>query len=131
MRAAEYISPDINPSPMHSSARARLTISGALIGCSLLFGSCYTYRLATHAQPATDELSTTKVRAYSLFWGLLNKPQVMHTPNCDALEVNGVSEVTIRTNLGNALLTVVTLGIYCPVTVSWKCAKPCQQTDSI
>ena len=53
------------------------------------------------------------------------------TPNCDAMEVNGVSEVTVKTNLGYALITVVTLGIYCPVNISWKCAKPCQQTDSL
>jgi hypothetical protein len=97
----------------------------------MMLSSCYTYRLATHAQPATDQLTTTTKHTYSLFWGLLNKPQVLQTPNCDELGVNGVSEVTIKTNLGYALLTVVTLGIYCPVNISWKCAKPCQQTDSL
>jgi len=97
----------------------------------MLLSSCYTYRLATHAQPSTDQLKTTTIYAYSLFWGLLNKPQVLQTPNCDAMGVNGVSEVTVKTNLGYALVTIVTLGIYCPVNISWKCAKPCQQTDSL
>jgi hypothetical protein len=106
-------------------------LTALLVGCSLSFSSCYTYRLATHAQPATDELTTTTIHAHSLFWGLLNKPQVLQTPNCDKLGVNGVSEVTVKTNLGYALLTIATLGIYCPVNITWKCAKPCQQTESL
>lgn len=97
----------------------------ALAAALILNTGCYTYRVATRAQPATDDLATTKKYAYSLFWGILNNPQVIKTPNCDQLGVNGVAEMTVRTNFGYALLTVATLGIYCPVTVSWKCAKPC------
>src|ERR1700712_2488576 len=106
---------------MQVSTSIRLRMTGLLIASSMLFSSCYTYRLATHAQPATDQLTTTTIHAYSLFWGILNKPQVLMTPNCDKLGVNGVAEVTIKTNFANAVLTIVTLGIYCPVKVSWKC----------
>lgn len=97
--------------------------------CSL--SGCYSYRLATHAQPSTDKVTIAKKHACSLFWGIINKPQVITTPSCDALGVTGVSEVNIKTNFGNALLTVVTLGIYCPVTVEWKCSKPCQQVGEL
>jgi hypothetical protein len=97
----------------------------------LALPGCYSYRLATKAQPSTDQLKTTKIHTSSLFWGLVNKPQVIHTPNCDAMDVLGVSEVQIRTNLGYVLLTVATLGIYCPMTIYWKCSKPCLQTDSL
>jgi hypothetical protein len=106
----------------------RTVKSAALAGLLILHAGCYTYRLATHAQSSTDELITTKKTAHSLFWGLLNKPQAVMTPNCDQLGVNGVAEVTVKTNFGYALLTIATLGIYCPVTISWKCAKPCNPT---
>lgn len=108
----------------------RRNLSFLLAGC-MLCSSCYTYRLATHAQPATESLVTTRKTAHSLFWGLLNKPQVITTPNCDDLGAPGVSEVIVRTNFGYACVTLLTLGIYCPVTVEWKCAKKCQQIQPL
>ena len=116
---------------MHRYSAFRIKVLGMLLGGSMMMSSCYTYRLATHAQPSTDALTTTTITAHSYFWGILNKPQVLKTPNCDNLGVNGVAEVTVKTNFGYALVTIATLGIYCPVKVSWKCAKPCQQSDSL
>lgn len=104
-----------------------IAVTPALLGLP----GCYSYRLATHAQPSTDIQYSKKVHASSLFWGLVNKPQEIHTPNCDSLDVLGVSEVQIRTSFGNAVLTVLTLGIYCPITVTWSCSKPCAQNDSL
>ena len=97
--------------------------------CTL--SSCYSYRLATHSQPSTDRATIARVHACSLFWGIINKPQVITTPSCDALGATGVSEVSVKTSFGNAFLTVITLGIYCPVIIEWKCAKPCQQTGEL
>ena len=71
------------------------------------------------------------MHAHSLFWGLVNKPQVVHPKNCDDIGVNGMAEVVVKTNLGYALITIATLGIYCPVNIYWKCSKPCMQTDSL
>ena len=102
-----------------------------LFACLLFLNSCYSYKLSTKAHGATDELRTTTIHTYSLFWGLMNKPQEMHTPNCDAIGSLGVSEVTIKTNFGNALMTVATLGIYCPVKVIYKCSKPCPQSGEL
>ena len=115
---------------MQLLSRLKLPVLALVLSCTTM-SSCYTYRLATHAQPATETLVTTRKTVHSLFWGVLNKPQVLHTPNCDALGVNGVSEVMVRTNFGYAFITVLTLGIYCPVTIEWKCAKPCQQTGDL
>ncbi|HRZ78102.1 MAG TPA: hypothetical protein P5248_12080, partial [Bacteroidales bacterium] len=81
----------------------------------LSFSSCYTYKLATHAQPGGDELVSTTVHAQSLFWGLVNKPQVLRPGPCDALDLPGVAEVKVETNFANVLLTFATLGIYCPM----------------
>lgn len=101
-----------------------------LIGSSMFMSSCYTYQLATKAQASTD-IYHKPIYAYSLFWGLLNKPQIIRTPACDKLEAGGVAEVSIRTNFGFALLTVATLGIYCPVQVTYKCGKPVQQVGEM
>lgn len=114
--------------PLHT---LRKMILVALAPALLALPGCYSYRLATHAQPSTDIQYAKKVHAASLFWGLVNKPQEIHTPNCDSLDVLGVSEVQIKTSFLNAVLTVATLGIYCPVTITWSCSKPCSQTDGI
>src|ERR1041384_3093868 len=99
------------------------------ISLCLSLSSCYTYKLATKAQPGGDELQTTTIHASSLFWGLVNKPQVLQTPPCDALDAYGVAEVKMITSFGNALITVATLGIYCPLKVVYKCSKTCPQSE--
>ena len=103
--------------------RMKTLILCLAIGC--LFSSCYTYRLSTHAQAGTD---VTVVNANSYFWGLLQSPKSgITTPNCDSLDINGMSVVRVRTNLGYALITVLTLGIWCPMKIEWRCGKPCQK----
>lgn len=99
------------------------------ITVALCCSSCYSYRLATHDQPGS--IYSESVTANSYLWGLVNKPTQIQTPVCDSLEVNGVAEVTIKTNFGYALITVVTLGIWCPVKIVWICSKPCQQIGNL
>lgn len=119
----------INPSGRGRLITASLT---ALVLCSTpLLHGCYSYRLATQAQPSTDITAAQSVRTHSLFWGIINKPQVITTPTCDSLGVNGVAEVYVKNNFGNALVTVLTLGIYSPVRIEWKCSKPCTQTGEL
>lgn len=90
---------------------------------------CYTYRLATDAQEGSEALDPVVANSY--FWGLLNKPVQISTPDCDALKAKGVSIVSIKTNLGYALITVATLGIWCPVKVQWQCSKPCTPSGEL
>ena len=94
----------------------------------LLFSSCYSYRISTRAQPGT-EVSTKTVHAF--FWGLVQSPKEITTPNCDSLKLNGMALVQMKTNFGYALITVATLGIWCPMQVEWKCSKPCQVTTPL
>lgn len=109
---------------------SRLKTLSMLSGIMML-SSCYTFKIATKAQSATDELQTTTVHTYSLFWGAVNKHQTMPTPNCDALGSLGMAEVKVKTNFGYALITVATLGIYCPMEVVYKCSKPCPQDGEL
>jgi hypothetical protein len=86
---------------------------------------CYHYRiLNTNDDPGT-EYRDTVVRSY--LWGLVNKPQDFHVPNCDADSCTAINEVVFSKNFGQALLTVITLGIVSPVKVQWRCHKPCQR----
>jgi uncharacterized protein YceK len=90
----------------------------------IMLSGCYTYRLQTHAQAGSE---VTTVNASSYLWGILQSPKGgITTPLCDSLDVNGVSVVRVRTNLGYALITVVTLGIWCPMKIDYRCSKPCQ-----
>ena len=91
------------------------------ISTTLLLNSCYSYRVGTQAQKGTEV--NTKV-AHSFFWGLVKKPKEISTPLCDSIQANGMAEVTAKTNLGYALITVVTLGIWAPMELEWYCGKP-------
>lgn len=84
---------------------------------------CYHYRVInTNNDPGT-EYRDTVVRAY--FWGLVNKPQDFHVPNCP--DNTALDEVVFSKNFGQSFITIITLGIVSPVKVKWKCHKPCQR----
>ena len=91
---------------------------------ALSLSGCYTARVATHAQPGA-EVSGQNVNFF--FWGIVQSPQRVHTPICDSLGVNGMAEVTVKSNFGYSLITVVTLGIWSPTRLEWKCGVPCQK----
>jgi Bor protein len=99
-----------------------------LAGCFLiLMQSCYSYHVTTaRFDPSTHY---NKKFVSSFFWGLLQQNVV--ASNCDSLKVNSLDEVHVKTNLGYAAITVITLGIWCPMTVEWKCAKPCPREGEI
>lgn len=112
----------------HSSRRSAPFTTAWLLTLMLTFSSCYNFRVATQALPGSE---VTKTTAHSFLWGLAQKPPTISTPNCDSLGVNGMAEVTMRTNFGYSLITVVTLGIWCPMRVEWKCGKPCKKTGTL
>jgi len=87
-----------------------------LVWLLFLLPGCYRARLAPPEMPhATQPKSET---VWPMFWGLA-QPEIA-AGNCMG---NGVSEVTVSTNFGFVMLTLVTLGITSPVNVEWRCAK--------
>lgn len=95
---------------------------------TLTLNSCYTARVATKSLEGAGGGSKT-VNFFA--WGLVQSPKRITTPICDSLGVNGMSEVTVKNNFGYALITVITLGIWSPARVEWKCGKPCQVRGTI
>ena len=110
-----------------SSTLTRLWLLGAMLWAA---PGCYRYHvyqvggpdgLEQGNQPSTEWETRTR---HSFFWGLIR--QDVPTENCtlgDGTRI-GIEEVRVDTNLGFAALTVVTLGIWAPLKVSWRCAKP-------
>ncbi len=104
------------------ASRAARGCTAVLALFLLTHQSCYHYRIqAPQFDPSTEYQRKT---AHNLFWGLV-KPKDLQPANCNQ---KALDEVYVTTNLGYALITVATLGIWCPLRVEWKCAKPCPKS---
>lgn len=87
-----------------------------------LLTSCYHVRTVADSQVQRDPNPRDTI-VYVYFWGL--KQPAIIAAGC----VSGtLQEVQTSTNLGYALLTVMTLGIVCPIEVKYVCAKPIRPT---
>lgn len=85
-------------------------------GLVWMTSGCYHFRVAPiRSTPADDGHSVTQ---HALLWGMV-QPRA-EQPECQG---NGAAEVTATTNLGYTLISVVTLGIWMPIEIEWKCAK--------
>jgi hypothetical protein len=89
--------------------------------------SCYQYRVVNTVNDPASVQYHKKVM-WSYVWGAVNNPRQFTVPDCTS---GGIDEVRVKTNFGNSLLTIGTLGLVCPVTVQWKCHKPCQSVGDL
>ena len=90
-----------------------------------LLSGCATYHVyqvdQAGNQPSTEWKSKT---LNSLVWGAVR--QDLPVENCrlgDGTRTN-IEEVRVRANVGATLATILTLGFWRPLQVSWRCAKP-------
>ncbi len=89
-----------------------------LLTVCLFFTGCYGYRVdVLQTDPITEPESTT---AHSLFWGLIQNPQYILADNCHS---NALNDIYITTNYSYAFVTVVSLGIWAPIDIEWRCAE--------
>lgn len=109
--------------------RETWSVIGAMLSVLifLVVQGCYHYRVSTsHFDPSTGY---NKKTVHSFFWGLAQQDVI--ATDCDSLRINSIDEVRITTNFGYSLLTIATLGVWCPMEVEWKCAKPCPREGEI
>jgi hypothetical protein len=93
----------------------------------IVLQSCYHYHITTSgSDPGTNYHKKT---VSSFFWGLVQQNIV--ASNCDSLKINSLDEVHVKNNFGYAVITVITLGIWSPMTIEWKCSKPCSREGEI
>lgn len=71
--------------------------------------------------PDSDPLEKTyqSEAPQAFLWGLVLKPQVV-TADCE----NGLNDVVMKPNFLHSLATVVTLGIWMPAAVEFRCRAP-------
>ena len=96
----------------------------------LLFSSCSTilvYQAGNQEgrvegdQPGTE---WNGKRINTFFWGALRQDVIITECRLGNGERLNIEEVKIEKNFGSIVATVVTLGLWEPAKVSWKCAKP-------
>lgn len=97
-----------------------MRIVSLLTAVAVVVTSCYHVR--TVANPETQRDANPKAQtAWVLLWGL-SQPRIL-APECKS---EAFQDVRTSTNFGYALITVLTLGIVCPLDVEYTCAKPCE-----
>jgi len=108
--------------------RNALIIIVTCIG-SITIDSCTTTRIVSKYDCDTFANNPLNKRTtWSFAWGLVQPKDII--PNCDK-RFNHLNQVTVKNNLGFALISVVTLGIVMPQRVEWCCAPYSPPTDSL
>lgn len=106
-----------------------MALSLALLGANLTHG-CATYHVYQVGGPGGLEQGNQPMTEWesrnlnSFFWGLIR--QDLPVENCalgDGTRT-GIEEVKIEYQIQHTLASIVTLGIWRPMKVSWRCAKP-------
>ena len=96
------------PTPSVVLALALLVISSG----------CATNRISDPDRwPPTSAIVESKT-VWTFFWGTVH--QDVRPTSCLG---PGLAEVTVKSNIGYALVSVLSLGTAMPVTIEWRCAK--------
>jgi hypothetical protein len=96
---------------------------------------CYSYRMYQVGGPEGRELGNQPgtewehVTRHSFVWGLVRQDVPVENCRLGNGQRLGMEEVRIETNFGYLLASVVTLGLWVPLEVSWRCARPPVTTD--
>lgn len=99
-------------------ARTRGGAAARLLALALFLATpgCYHYRVVVPGpDPATDY---ERRRVDAFFWGLVQED----VPATDCLS-NALDEVRVTTNAGYLVASVLSLGLWVPLDVAWRCAK--------
>ena len=90
-----------------------------LAGVALSLSSCPEYRIRIPDSDPTDTSYVSRTM-HSFFWGLVMDPLVL-SAEC---EDEGINDVSIRRSFAHDLASVLTLGIWSPLEVGFRCKAP-------
>ena len=100
--------------------KKQLSLYAILLLLAVENSGCATVRVRTNAaQPAALVCKDCEGNLNRWFWGYLYNGEYM-AANCDS---KALQAVQVKTTFWQAAVTVVTLGVYCPLQVIWSCAK--------
>ena len=91
-------------------------LSTLVLLCSL--SGCATYRITVPDSDPLGNYHSKTMHAY--FWGLSMDPQVF-SAECEG---EGINDVQVVRNYGHDLISVITLGIWMPIDVRFRCKAP-------
>ncbi len=90
---------------------AASTVLSQMTGCAE-----YQIRQASSDPP---DLAYKEVTSHAFFWGLVYDPEVQTVDGVD-----GINDVIVVDNLGYDIISVVTLGIWKPMTIRYRARLP-------
>ncbi len=110
--------------------QSKLAALFLVLACAIPCNACYTYHAYQVGGPEGRELGNqpgTEWQGKTLHafaWGAVR--QDLPIDNCQLANGQrfGIEEVKVDTNFAYLLASIVTLGIWVPLKVSWRCAKP-------
>jgi len=88
-----------------------------VFGLLVILSGCHRYSVV--ASHDTDSVVTQKATRYSFVGGLI-KPKNINA-GCPQ---ESISNLTVKTNIGHQLITLITLGMVVPVEIEWSCSPP-------
>ena len=96
----------------------------ALIAAAFLTSACVTHQLIVPNPNPTDDRPAA-ISSNGFGFGAVQRRNVA---DCDT---NLIDEVRVRQNLAQALATVLTLGLWMPTRIEYRCAKVPSTTGTI
>ena len=90
-----------------------------VLATAITLASCTQTKVLTSNDCATVLRKDTTV--YHYLWGLVQAAEIR--PACDP-RFNYLNKVVVKTNAGNLLLSLITLGIVIPQKLNYCCAPP-------
>lgn len=108
-----------------------------LLVCTAFLDACYVYHVyqidgAPGAGKGNQPSTEWQYRNLNAFlWGAVR--QDLPVVNCQLGNGQrlGMDEVKVERDIGHVLAQTLTLGIWSPLKVSWRCNKPVPPTDTI
>jgi hypothetical protein len=112
------IDPGLPPLLTRPRPVSRLRVLGllGLLGLATLLNGCATYHVSDNTEDPAD-IQYDQRTMHSFFWGLSNSPRVEEV-DCQGA---GLQDVKVKDNFGYDLLGVLTLGIWKPLLVQYRC----------
>jgi hypothetical protein len=92
-------------------------VRAVLLIAALSLGGCAYHRVVV-AVPNPPDQRYHRVQSSALGWGTIEQTSV--AKNCPT---NLLSEVRVKTSLAQSLGTVLTLGLWQPATIEYRCSK--------
>lgn len=87
-------------------------------GSALLLAGCATHTL-TVPEPLRLDQALHPVRTNAIGWGTIEDVKVAEK----CRETNSISDVQVRTSFWTSLVSVLTLGIWQPADIRYRCGK--------